>query len=197
MKRWRKTFPEETPHGTRAYRPAVLKNGGRVTKLDRRCRAQVSPPWPAVKSTEKICITIRQLGKFYPTTASKPPIGYTQDINTNEKRSKYTRQSDKIGKQRKNVMTCEKWMGCAEPGQGTDTIDGVRFGRPSRPQASPPGRGWVRVPTPTPSPAGCFPYPPRGVSSPPVGSPCFLTLNEPACPVVTAWLVNALWLATR
>ena len=64
--------------------PTVLKNGARV-KLDRPCRAQASPPRLVVKFTEKICPPIRQLGKVHTTTASKPPMGYTYDVNTNEK----------------------------------------------------------------------------------------------------------------
>jgi len=73
-------------------------------------------------------------------------------------------------------------------------------------EALPPGWRSIVVSTTTPSSPGFFPYlapaefvrySPRRVPSLPVDSPCLLKFNELACPVVIAWLVNALRLATR
>ena len=60
------------------------ENGGQV-KLDRRCRAQADPLRLVVKFTETIRPPIRQLGKIHTPTASKPAMGYTHDVNTDEK----------------------------------------------------------------------------------------------------------------
>ena len=69
-------------------------------------------------------------------------------------------------------MPGRKGMESTNRGQETVTVEEVRFGRPSKFQASP-----SRVPS--------------------LPVPCFLTLNELARPVEIAWLVNALPLATR
>jgi len=70
-----------------------------------------------------------------------------QDTNTNGKEIQgqgTVWKPDKIGKQRKKLMTGQKGMGGAKPGEGKRSIEGVRFGRPSNPQASGPT---IRNPT--------------------------------------------------